>query len=65
MQLTHYSEFNETDDYFAEAFTKTHRVYLVSLKEMGNSEKAFRPYQLSMLETISWKVVMFFNMRNI
>ncbi|WP_144569501.1 alpha/beta fold hydrolase [Bacillus pseudomycoides] len=48
----HYSEFNETGDYFAEAFTKTHRVYLVNLRETGNSEKALEPYQLSMLETI-------------
>ncbi|KAB2391112.1 MULTISPECIES: alpha/beta fold hydrolase [Bacillus cereus group] len=48
----HYSEFNETGDYFAETFTKTHRVYLVNLRETGNSEKALEPYQLSMLETI-------------
>ncbi|MGE6402962.1 alpha/beta fold hydrolase [Bacillus cereus] len=48
----HYSEFNETGDYFAETFTKTHRVYLVNLRETGNSEKALDPYQLSMLETI-------------
>ncbi|MGE6258473.1 alpha/beta fold hydrolase [Heyndrickxia sporothermodurans] len=48
----HYSEFNETGDYFAETFTKTHTVYLVNLRESGNSEKAFEPYQLSMLETI-------------
>lgn len=48
----HYSEFNETGDYFAEIFTKTHRVYLVNLRETGNSEKALEPYQLSMLETI-------------
>ncbi|WP_419954205.1 alpha/beta fold hydrolase [Neobacillus niacini] len=48
----HYSEFNETGDYFAETFTKTHRVYLVNLREAGNSAKAVEPYQLSMLETI-------------
>ncbi|MEI3894640.1 MULTISPECIES: alpha/beta fold hydrolase [unclassified Bacillus (in: firmicutes)] len=48
----HYSEFNETGDYFAETFTKTHRVYLVNLRETGNSEKALESYQLSMLETI-------------
>ncbi|OHX28472.1 proline iminopeptidase [Bacillus mycoides] len=48
----HYSEFNETGDYFAETFTKTHRVYLVNLRETGDSEKALEPYQLSMLETI-------------
>ncbi|MEH7274565.1 alpha/beta fold hydrolase [Neobacillus vireti] len=48
----HYSEFNETGDYFAETFTKTHKVYLVNLREAGNSVKAIEPYQLSMLETI-------------
>lgn len=48
----HYSEFNETGDYFAETFTKTHKVYLVNLREAGNSAKAVEPYQLSMLETI-------------
>jgi proline iminopeptidase len=51
--VTHlYSEFNETGDYFAEAFTKTNKVYLVNLREAGNSEKATESYQLSMLETI-------------
>ncbi|MFP7299222.1 alpha/beta fold hydrolase [Neobacillus niacini] len=48
----HYSEFNETGDYFAESFTHTHQVYLVNLREAGNSPKAVEPYQLSMLETI-------------
>jgi proline iminopeptidase len=48
----HYSEFNETGDYFAETFTKTHRVYLVNLREAGNSARAVEPYQLSLLETI-------------
>lgn len=48
----HYSEFNETGDYFAETFTKTHKVYLVNLREAGNSTKAVEPYHLSMLETI-------------
>ncbi len=51
--VTHlYSEFNETGDYFAEAFTKTNRVYLVNLREAGNSEKAQHPYELSMLESV-------------
>lgn len=51
--VTHlYSEFNETGDYFAEAFTKTNRVYLVNLREAGNSEKAVHPHQLSMLESV-------------
>jgi proline iminopeptidase len=48
----HYSEFNETGDYFAETFTKTNKVFLVNLREAGNSAKAVEPYQLSMLETI-------------
>ncbi|WKA52320.1 alpha/beta fold hydrolase [Planococcus liqunii] len=48
----HYSVFNETGDYYAEAFTKNHAVYLVNLREAGQSEKSAEPYQLSMLETI-------------
>jgi proline iminopeptidase len=51
--VTHYySEFNETGDYFADTFTKTHKVFLVNLREAGNSAKVVEPYQLSMLETI-------------
>ncbi|CRK82088.1 alpha/beta fold hydrolase [Neobacillus massiliamazoniensis] len=51
--ITHnYSEFNETGDYFAETFINTNKVYLVNLREAGNSEKASDPYQLSMLETV-------------
>ncbi|GAA0596517.1 alpha/beta hydrolase [Virgibacillus siamensis] len=48
----HYSVFNETGDYFAEAFTKTNTIYLVNLREAGDSPKAYDPYQLSMLETV-------------
>ncbi|MCF6409816.1 alpha/beta fold hydrolase [Pseudalkalibacillus salsuginis] len=48
----HYSEFNETGDYFANTFTSSHQVFLVNLRETGASEKAVEPYQLSMLETI-------------
>ncbi|ANU18403.1 proline iminopeptidase [Planococcus maritimus] len=51
--VTHlYSEFNETGDYFADTFTETHRVYLVNLREAGNSVKAQHPYELSMLESV-------------
>ncbi|WP_052400904.1 alpha/beta fold hydrolase [Oceanobacillus jeddahense] len=51
--VTHlYSEFNQTGDYFAETFTKTNKVFLINLKEAGNSEKATEPYHLSFLETI-------------
>ncbi|MBP1947512.1 alpha/beta fold hydrolase [Virgibacillus litoralis] len=48
----HYSEFNQTGDYFAETFIKTNKVFLINLREAGNSEKAIEPYQLSFLETI-------------
>ncbi|WP_102029518.1 alpha/beta fold hydrolase [Salirhabdus sp. Marseille-P4669] len=48
----HYSVFNQTGDYFAETFTKTNKVFLINLRETGNSAKANEPYQLSMLETI-------------
>ncbi|NMH67967.1 alpha/beta hydrolase [Bacillus sp. RO3] len=48
----HYSEFNETGDYFAESFTRNNRVFLINLREAGQSEKAVEPYQLGMLETI-------------
>jgi len=48
----HYSVFNQTGDYFAETFTKTNKVFLVNLRETGQSEKAIEPYQLSMLESI-------------
>lgn len=51
--VTHlYSEFNETGDYFAESFVHRHKVFLVNLKEAGNSEKASQPYELSLLESI-------------
>ncbi|QKE76194.1 alpha/beta fold hydrolase (plasmid) [Arthrobacter citreus] len=51
--VTHlYSEFNETGDYFAETFTKNHKVFLVNLRETGCSEAASESYQLSMIETI-------------
>jgi proline iminopeptidase len=48
----HYSEFNQSGDYFANTFTESHQVIIVNLRETGLSEKAFEPYQLSMLETI-------------
>lgn len=46
----HYSEFNDTGDYFAEAFTEPNKVFLVNLREAGDSSKAKEPYQLSFLE---------------
>ncbi|MGM0903163.1 MAG: alpha/beta fold hydrolase [Bacillota bacterium] len=48
----HYSEFNETGDYFADTYTSSHQVYLVNLREAGQSAIAMEHYQLSMLETI-------------
>lgn len=48
----HYSEFNNTGDYFAEAFTDSYKVYLVNLKEAGNSSKATHPYELSMFDAV-------------
>lgn len=48
----HYSEFNNTGDYFAEAFTDSYKVYLVNLKEAGNSSKTTHPYELSMFDAV-------------
>lgn len=52
--VTHlYSQFNETGDYFADSFTKTHQVFLINLKDAGNSVKAHIKDELSMRETIN------------
>lgn len=48
----HYSQFNETGDYFADVFTATHRVLLINLRDAGNSAKAQVQNELSMIETI-------------
>ncbi|HDR4602180.1 TPA: alpha/beta hydrolase [Bacillus cereus] len=48
----HYSQFNETGDYFADVFTATHRVLLINLRGAGNSAKAQVENELSMIETI-------------
>ncbi|MFD1863828.1 alpha/beta fold hydrolase [Planococcus chinensis] len=48
----HYSVFNKSGDYFGEAFTGTHQVFLVNLREAGQSERAHASYELSMLETV-------------
>ncbi|MGG2936999.1 alpha/beta hydrolase [Bacillus pacificus] len=48
----HYSQFNETGDYFADVFTSTHRVLLINLRDAGNSAKANSEKELSMIETI-------------
>ncbi|MGR3775524.1 alpha/beta fold hydrolase [Bacillus paramycoides] len=48
----HYSQFNETGDYFADVFTSTHRVFLINLRDVGHSVKAQSENELSMIETI-------------
>lgn len=48
----HYSEFNQSGDYFAEAFTENHKVFLVNLKEAGNSSKASQAHELSMFDAV-------------
>lgn len=48
----HYSQFNKTGDYFADVFTSTHRVFLINLRDAGNSVKAKAENELSMIETI-------------
>ncbi|MEK4580646.1 MULTISPECIES: alpha/beta fold hydrolase [Bacillus] len=48
----HYSQFNETGDYFADVFTATHRVLLINLRNAGNSAKANSKKELSMIETV-------------
>ncbi|MBM7693929.1 proline iminopeptidase [Peribacillus deserti] len=51
--VTHiYSEFNVTGDMFANTFTQTNQVFLVNLREAGNSAKAEKAYQLSMIESV-------------
>lgn len=48
----HYSEFNNTGDYFAESFTDTNKVYLVNLKGAGNSSKVNEAHELSMFDAV-------------
>ncbi|WLR46459.1 alpha/beta hydrolase [Halobacillus litoralis] len=53
LAVTHlYSEFNETGDYFAEAFVESHKVYLINLKECGRTDKAISPHELTMLDSV-------------
>ncbi|MGR9049585.1 alpha/beta fold hydrolase [Halobacillus faecis] len=53
LAVTHlYSEFNETGDYFAEAFVVSHTVYLINLKECGRTDKASSPHELTMLDSV-------------
>ncbi|WP_342772012.1 hypothetical protein [Neobacillus piezotolerans] len=49
--ITHlYSEFNERGNYFADMFIQSFKVYLVNLKEAGNSSKVCNEKELSMEE---------------
>ncbi|MDR0269420.1 alpha/beta fold hydrolase [Paenibacillus sp.] len=51
--ITHlYSEFNGLGNYFADAFTEHFKVYLVNLKEAGNSDKSTCDEELSMSESV-------------
>lgn len=51
--ITHlYSEFNDVGNYFADAFVKNFKVYLVNLKDAGNSCKAKNEEELSMRESV-------------
>ncbi|NHM29927.1 alpha/beta fold hydrolase [Neobacillus terrae] len=51
--VTHlYSEFNELGNYFADTLVNDFKVYLVNLKEAGNSCKAKTDKELSMKETV-------------
>lgn len=51
--VTHlYSEFNASGDYFADAFTDNHTVFLVNLKGAGRSETATNPYEYFMLDSV-------------
>ncbi len=50
--VTHlYSEFNELGNYFADAFIGKFKVYLINLKEAGNSCRAIEDDELSMRES--------------
>ena len=51
--VTHlYSQFNKSGDYFADVFTKNYTVYLVNLKEAGNTDSVTSPYEFFMIETV-------------
>lgn len=50
--ITHlYSEFNELGNYFADVFVGEFKVYLINLKEAGNSCKVVKDEELSMKES--------------
>ena len=48
----HYSEFNESGDYFAETFVENYKVFLVNLKDAGSTDKANQAHELSMIDAV-------------
>ncbi|EIT84218.1 prolyl aminopeptidase [Fictibacillus macauensis ZFHKF-1] len=48
----HYSSFNESGDYFAEAFTDQFTVYLVNLKGTGHTSAPAAEHELSMVDAV-------------
>ncbi|WHY75316.1 hypothetical protein QNH20_14290 [Neobacillus sp. WH10] len=51
--ITHlYSEFNELGNYFADALIKHFKVYLINLKEAGNSDNVTCDDELSISESV-------------
>jgi len=53
VSVTHlYSEFNELGNYFADMFVSHFKVYLINLKDAGNSSRAKEDEELSMKESV-------------
>ena len=48
----HYSEFDDSGDYFANTFTSTNKVFLVNLRDAGNTDKPSSPHELSMIDAV-------------
>ena len=48
----HYSEFNESGVYFAETLIENNKVFLVNLKDAGNSDKTENAHELSMVDAV-------------
>jgi len=48
----HYSEYNESGDYFADVFTERNKVFLVNLKGAGNTDAEREPHELSLVDAI-------------
>ncbi|UOQ42830.1 alpha/beta hydrolase [Halobacillus salinarum] len=51
--ITHnYSQFTDSGDYYANLFTLKHKVFLINLKEAGNSDRAEEAHELSLIDTV-------------